>query len=65
MEEVDAQFIILNSRSLRPLWDALSIALKNDATIIAVNELATYVSKKGAKAHFMHIVEAGIFLLEK
>jgi len=54
-EEVDAQFIILTHAHSDHFGDALSIALKNDATIIAVNELATYVSKKGAKAHFMHI----------
>jgi L-ascorbate metabolism protein UlaG (beta-lactamase superfamily) len=37
------------------LGDAVEIAKKNDATIIAVNELANYVAGKGAKAHNMHI----------
>lgn len=37
------------------LGDAVPIAKANDATIIAPNELAVYVSKQGARAHNMHI----------
>ena len=37
------------------LGDAIPLAKRCGATIIAVNELADYVAGKGAKAHNMHI----------
>lgn len=45
--------------------DALEIAKKNDATIIAPNELAVYMQKQGAKAHPMHIGGARTFSFGK
>lgn len=35
--------------------DTNEIAMRNDATVIAVNELANFVSQQGLKAHNMHI----------
>ncbi|MEN6295664.1 MAG: metal-dependent hydrolase [Chloroherpetonaceae bacterium] len=60
-EDVNAQFIILTHAHSDHFGDTLAIAKKNDATVIAVNELSTYVAKKGANAHFMHIGGSWIF----
>lgn len=51
----NADYIILTHGHDDHLGSALQIAKKNDATIIAVNELANYVAEKGVKAHNMHI----------
>jgi len=53
--EIKADFIVLTHAHGDHLGDGLEIAAANDATIIAVNELANYVAEKGAKAHNMHI----------
>jgi L-ascorbate metabolism protein UlaG (beta-lactamase superfamily) len=53
--EVKADFIILTHAHGDHLGDTFEIAKKNDSTVIAVNELANYVSEKGCKAHNMHI----------
>lgn len=55
IEEIEADFIVLTHAHGDHLGDAIEIAKKRDATIIAVNELANYVADKGAKAHNMHI----------
>jgi L-ascorbate metabolism protein UlaG (beta-lactamase superfamily) len=60
-EDVNAQFIILTHAHSDHFGDTLAIANKNDATVIAVNELSTYVAKKGAKSHFMHIGGSWMF----
>ncbi|MCE5305718.1 metal-dependent hydrolase [bacterium] len=60
-EDVNAQFIILTHAHSDHFGDTLAIAKKNDATVIAVNELSTYVAKKGAKSHFMHIGGSWMF----
>lgn len=54
-EEVKVNFIALTHGHGDHLGDAIPIAIKNNATIIAVNELANYVASKGATAHNMHI----------
>lgn len=54
-DEVIPQYIVLTHAHGDHLGDALDLAIKHDATIIAVNELANYVAEKGAKAHNMHI----------
>ena len=54
-ENVKADFIILTHAHGDHLGDSFEIAKKNNATIIAVNELANYVADKGCKAHNMHI----------
>lgn len=54
-KDIKADFIILTHAHGDHLGDAFEIAKNNNATIIAVNELANYVSSKGCKAHNMHI----------
>lgn len=54
-KDIKADFIILTHAHGDHLGDAFEIAKNNNATIIAVNELANYVSLKGCKAHNMHI----------
>ncbi len=54
-EDVKVDFILLTHGHGDHMGDAIPIAKKNNATIIAPNELAVYVSQKGAKAHNMHI----------
>lgn len=54
-EDVEANFVVLTHGHGDHLGDGLTIAKRNDATIIAVNELANYAIENGAKAHNMHI----------
>lgn len=54
-ESVRVQFVLLTHAHGDHLGDGLAIAKANNATIIAANELAVYCSKKGLKAHPMHI----------
>jgi L-ascorbate metabolism protein UlaG (beta-lactamase superfamily) len=60
-EQVKPDFIVLTHAHGDHLGDALTLAKKHDAVIIAVNELANYVSSKGAQAHNMHIGGAHVF----
>jgi L-ascorbate metabolism protein UlaG (beta-lactamase superfamily) len=53
--QVKADYIILTHAHGDHLGDAFEIAKNNNATVIAVNELANYASEKGCKAHNMHI----------
>jgi L-ascorbate metabolism protein UlaG (beta-lactamase superfamily) len=54
-DDIKVQHVVLTHAHGDHLGDGLQIAQNNDATIIAVNELANYVADKGAKAHNMHI----------
>jgi len=54
-DDVKVDFILLTHGHSDHLGDAVKIAKNNNATIIAPNELAVYVSKQGAEAHNMHI----------
>lgn len=54
-KDVVVDYIVVTHGHGDHLGDAVSIAKRNNATIIAVNELANYVASKGAKAHNMHI----------
>ncbi len=54
-EEIKVDFILATHGHADHLGDAVDIAKRNKATIIAPNELAVYVQKQGAKAHNMHI----------
>ena len=54
-EDINVQFIVLTHAHGDHLGDGIMLAKKNDATIIAVNELANYVAEQGCKAHNMHI----------
>ena len=53
--DVDAGYVILTHAHGDHLGDAIEIAKQNDATIIAVNELANFASENGCRAHNMHI----------
>jgi L-ascorbate metabolism protein UlaG (beta-lactamase superfamily) len=53
--KVKANYIILTHAHGDHIGDAFTIAKKNDALIIAVNELANYAAENGCKAHNMHI----------
>jgi L-ascorbate metabolism protein UlaG (beta-lactamase superfamily) len=55
VDDVKAKFIVLTHAHGDHFGDTMEIAKKNDALVIAVNELANYVAQKGAKAHNMHI----------
>jgi L-ascorbate metabolism protein UlaG (beta-lactamase superfamily) len=54
-EDIKVDYILATHGHGDHLGDAVAIAKRNDAVIIAPNELAVYVSKLGAKAHNMHI----------
>lgn len=54
-EDIKVSHIILTHAHGDHLGDAIKIAQKNDATIIAVFELANYCSSKGIKTHDLHI----------
>lgn len=54
-EKFDADFIVLTHAHGDHLGSALEIAKRCNATIIAVNELANFVSQNGVNAHNMHI----------
>jgi L-ascorbate metabolism protein UlaG (beta-lactamase superfamily) len=54
-DDLRVQYIALTHAHGDHLGDAIELALTNDATIIAVNELANYCAGKGAKVHNMHI----------
>jgi len=54
-EDVKVDFILVTHGHSDHLGDAVDIAKRNKATIIAPNELAVYVQKQGAEAHNMHI----------
>ncbi len=60
-DDVTAHYVVLTHAHGDHLGDGLSLAMKHDATIIAVDELANYTAAKGAKAHNMHIGGAHIF----
>lgn len=53
--EVDADYIVLSHGHGDHLGDTLSIAKRCDSFCICENELAGYLSKKGLRAHHMHI----------
>ncbi len=54
-EQIKCDYIVLTHAHGDHLGDTFEIAKNNDATIIAVNELADYAAGKGFKAHNMHI----------
>ncbi len=54
-DELEADFLAITHAHGDHLGDAVEIAKKRGATVIAVNELANYVASLGAKAHNMHI----------
>ena len=54
-KDITVDYVIVTHGHGDHLGDAVSIAKRNNATIVAVNELANYVANQGAKAHNMHI----------
>lgn len=54
-EKVDAEYIVITHGHGDHLGDTLSIAKRYGSLCIAENELASYLSAKGVKAHPMHI----------
>lgn len=54
-KDIKVGYIILTHAHGDHLGDTVEIAKKNDSTVIAVNELANYLSGKGCKVHNMHI----------
>lgn len=54
-KDINADFVVLTHAHGDHMGDAFDIAKRNDATVIAVNELANYASENGCKAHNMHI----------
>ncbi len=53
--DIDAGFVVITHAHGDHLGDGLDIAKRNDALVIAVNELANYAASQGAIAHNMHI----------
>lgn len=53
--DIRTDYILLTHGHGDHLGDAIEIAKNNDATIVAVFELANYCASRGAKVHPMHI----------
>lgn len=53
--DIKAKYIALTHAHGDHFGDTLTIAKQNNSEVIAVNELANYVSSKGVTAHNMHI----------
>jgi L-ascorbate metabolism protein UlaG (beta-lactamase superfamily) len=54
-EDIDVDYILVTHGHGDHLGDAIEISKRTGATIIAPNELALWVTNKGALAHNMHI----------
>ncbi|MEZ5358705.1 MAG: metal-dependent hydrolase [Candidatus Zixiibacteriota bacterium] len=54
-KDIDVDYILATHGHGDHIGDAVSISKRTGATIIAPNELAVWVAKKGAVAHNMHI----------
>jgi L-ascorbate metabolism protein UlaG (beta-lactamase superfamily) len=54
-EEIDVDYILATHGHSDHLGDSVEISKRTNATIVAPNELATWVTEKGALAHNMHI----------
>ncbi|GEO27448.1 UPF0173 metal-dependent hydrolase YtkL [Alicyclobacillus acidoterrestris] len=54
-EDVEVSYVLLTHGHADHVLDAEPIARKNNATIIAPNELATYYGTKGLNVHPLHI----------
>lgn len=54
-DQVKCDFILVSHGHGDHLGDAAALAQRNNATVIANYEIATYCAKQGAKSHGMHI----------
>ncbi|WP_027414798.1 metal-dependent hydrolase [Aneurinibacillus terranovensis] len=54
-EEIEAQYVLLTHAHSDHIADAVTIAKRNNATIIAIHELATYMAWQGIEAHGMNL----------
>lgn len=54
-KDIDVDYILVTHGHADHVGDAVEISKRTGATIIAPNELAVWVSNKGADAHNMHI----------
>ncbi|WP_010099182.1 metal-dependent hydrolase [Ornithinibacillus scapharcae] len=55
VEQVKADYILLTHGHNDHVGDTVEIAKRNDALVIAPNELADYLGTKGVRVHNMHI----------
>lgn len=53
--DIKADFVLVTHAHADHFGDTLEIAKNNDATIVAVNELAKYTQQQGCRAHGMNI----------
>ena len=54
-DDVQCDYILVTHGHGDHVGDALTIAKRNDATVVSNYEIATYLGKQGAKVHPMHI----------
>lgn len=54
-EDIQCEYILVTHGHDDHLGDAISIAKRNDATIISTAEVAAHCAELGAKSHAMHI----------
>ncbi|ATF11879.1 metal-dependent hydrolase [Brevibacillus sp. HB1.2] len=55
LEDISVQYILLTHGHQDHILDAVELAKKNDATIVATHELATYLSWQGVKTISMNL----------
>lgn len=60
-EDVEASHVLITHGHSDHITDAVSIAMRNDAAIIAVEELAVHLAKQGARTEAMHVGGAWTF----
>lgn len=60
-EDIAAQYVLLTHGHSDHITDAVSIAIRNNAGIVAVEELAEHLSKQGARTEPMHVGGAWTF----
>jgi L-ascorbate metabolism protein UlaG (beta-lactamase superfamily) len=61
IDTIHVQHILLSHAHMDHIADAVEIAKRNDATIIAAGELATYLSWQGVKVHGMNLGGGHLF----
>lgn len=61
IEDIKVQYVLLTHGHFDHIADAVEIAKRNDATIIATFELASYMSWQGVKTHPMNLGGAYTF----